>query len=103
MQEFKTIREALAVPSRWVQGVYATRENGSWTTGDDPTATCFCVLGAAAKVYPDPTLRDRAVRKMLQQLPERQLNAVPSDLSKWNDAKGRTHADVLALLARAGV
>ena len=92
----RQVRELLAVPERWTQGAPARSAKGRRVPPSSPSAVCWCVAGAIERQgeVTGARMRDelgvlRAMSKAAQQI-----------AWDWNDAPGRTHADVLALLDR---
>lgn len=88
----------------WTQGDFARDETGfqysdSGLTFHEFPATCFCLFGALAEVaeVSDPELYRDADRYLLT------VVGVPfvNDVADWNDAKGRTQAEVVAKLREA--
>lgn len=115
MTEFKTVQELLAVPDRWTKGVYAQIDkdpNGDDVDTDDPAATCWCLIGAVFRVYPNCEAQIAAIRKLGRALGSRtdpstldpeDWTTDRADLEVWNDHPKRTHQEVLDLVTRAGV
>lgn len=103
---FRAVRLLLADPKAWRQGKYAGKRigetggpNGDWsviaeTVLEDPEANCFCIAGAIDRVADNAgeglTLRNAARREMMK--------TVTRTTVDWNDAPGRTHAEVIAAL-----
>lgn len=100
------IRELLTNPKKWTKDVEARLEDGSHTHATDPKAVCFCLQGAAIKVacpgdsqeHAQAGLKARALTALLQEY--RAFNSGPKESVVWmfNDAEGRTHADILKFL-----
>lgn len=86
----REMRELLAEPERWTQSVLAKSKFGNAVTTRSPRAVSWCLLGAHYRVTNGWTASD--AWDILQRA------AGVSSLSFWNDAPGRTHAEVLALL-----
>lgn len=89
----RQVRELLAVPERWTRGEFARRADGSPCGSKDPAAQCWCLVGAMCRLDDDP------IRGM-EMLDAIRAATRSDSASVWNDAPGRTHADVLALLDR---
>lgn len=108
-QEFKTVAELLAAPERWTKGWFARRDDnlvGGWVLPNDPRAACWCLSGAVERVYPSGGAQADACCKLYRVLEELGDRADPAngfDLSAWNDAASRTHAEVLELVTKAGI
>ncbi len=103
MAEFKTVQELLAVPERWTKGVYARKDNnlvGGDVEPEDPTAVCWCLIGAILCVYPDQKQQEDAIRRLNRHMLSTEFeNAADA----WNDHPDRTHQEVLDLVMRAGL
>lgn len=69
----------------WTKGAFARDANGYITMSTGPEAVCYCLQGAARRVDLPPW-ELRGPRGALLNTPQ------------WNDAKGRTQADVLAVI-----
>ena len=89
-------RVLIAEPARWTKGAYARNRNGDEIEHDRPGAVCWCLVGALKKaghftwdleIPADVTACLRKVGVRSQTI--------------WNDAKRRTHAQVVAMLDRA--
>jgi hypothetical protein len=81
----RAMRELLTPEGAWTQGVEARRADGRSVGFNDPIACSWCLAGAKWRVG------DLASNRPWLALG---LDSV----SAWNDAPGRTQADVLALL-----
>lgn len=77
-------RERIAKPGGWTQRAYARDAEGRATAIFGGRAVCYCALGALTSVDADPY-----VYAVLRNVVE-----VSTDL--WNDAPGRTQAQVIA-------
>lgn len=85
----RRVRALLAEPERWTQGCYARDASGRAVNSGDRSAQSWDIMGAMKRCggWTFPMLE--------------MLNAeAGGDFVSWNDAPGRTHADVLALLDR---
>ena len=100
-------RDLIASPEAWTQGTYARNASGKRTPLAGPDAVCWCVSGALRRIIeraetdpiPDP-LRDLWYETI--PVVNRIANLdMYSTLPIWNDKKGRTHAEVIALLDAA--
>lgn len=87
------VRELLSDPSRWTQRCSARDCNGNpaHESGEEPVA--FCLFGAMTRV----TGGLDVYKDLSEILYDRWCISIPA----WNDAPGRTHAEVLALLDKA--
>ena len=79
------------VKKGWCQGYYACTKDGVMCEYNDPRAVKWCIMGALDKVYPSSS--GEAVHKI-----EKALGG--KSLPLWNDAKGRTQAQVVHVLRR---
>jgi len=88
------IRELLATPENWTQGVYA-RNSGQWPCSvRDIDACCWCLHGAAVYCYQKIAERLFILEK---------IGAEVKNISAYNDAPDRTHAEILALVEKLDV
>ena len=91
----RDVRALIADPDRWVMGCAARDAHGQSVMPERPEAVRFSAFGALVRLAPaDDDIRDRAAEA---------LNAAvgPEGWTSWEDAPGRTHAEVLAALDRA--
>ena len=94
----RRVRALLEAPERWTQGAIACDGDGEMVSAHARTAVCWCMIGAINRC----AARARAsvdVNLELRRLLEKARGGT-EPLDFWNDAPGRTHADVLALLDR---
>lgn len=98
LETLRGMRELLASPDSWTRG--ADARNALGVSDDDYNheiepafvPVCWCISGAAMQVS---GLRDGGVFTYLAET----LSVGDSTaVVDWNDAEGRTHADVLGLL-----
>lgn len=84
----------------WTQGVFARDATGKQTSALSAEATCWCTWGAVAHVCGRTRYswspEFRALLKVLR-LPIDD----PGRVALWNDATGRTQAEVVAALRKA--
>ena len=92
-------RELIATPERWTQRVVAARTPCSIfeIQPSDPTATCWCSIGAILAVQ--GINRYDQDRSGACEAMRRECNW--EYLADWNDAEDRTHAEVLEAFDRA--
>jgi len=80
---------------KWTQGYYARNSSGDIRVATDSEAVCWCAIGAIRKVSHTTASREAIVVAQM-------LGFKGSDeLVNWNDAKGRTQAEVVAALRAA--
>ena len=85
----RAARAKITPEGAWTQRELARTADGSPDAPDNPLATCWCAIGAIESL----TNETYALRALY-------LMGV-DDIAKWNDAPGRTQAEVLALFDRA--
>jgi hypothetical protein len=91
-------REKISDPARWTKGEFARDVHGKGlNNGCDPTATCYCALGAVEAVVNAPFFSMNAHSVVTA------LNACVNgdSIADINDADTTTHADILAAFDRA--
>ena len=91
----RAARALIADPDHWTTGCAARDVHGRSVMPESPKAIRFSGFGALSRLAPvDHDLRDRTATA---------LNAAvtPSWWIRWEDALGRTHAEVLVALDRA--
>jgi hypothetical protein len=86
----RRVRALLEAPERWTQMALARTAEGELCEPTDSVAVCWCLLGAFDHV-------ERGDDVGFIRFLEKELGG---SVTRWNDAPGRTHADVLALLDR---
>jgi hypothetical protein len=93
--KLKEARELISQEGAWTQGYSARDANGDVANCLSEEATCFCMIGAIARVDPVgwPTLRG-ALYRGDEALMEHGIAA-------WNDMSGRTQEEVVAMFDRA--
>lgn len=78
----------------WTQGQAARDRHGNGVDYRSPDAVCFCALGACVRSV-SPGYDDFAVRCFLRSM------TPDGTIANWNDAPGRTQAEVVAKLREA--
>lgn len=89
---FDALAGRLARPESWCQGEFARTKSGISISAESPQACQWCLLGALQAVA-----QTREINTVLTWL-KHQVNG---DIGFWNDAPGRHHREVLALIAEA--
>lgn len=89
LELLRGVRELLAVPERWTKKAFARTATGTICNDTQDVAVAWCIRGAAYRLGLG---HDEFCSSMLYS---------PNDLSRWNDAPERTHAEVLARLDAA--
>lgn len=107
LQALRAVRERLA--RGWVQRDFAVDEFGASVTSCDPRACCWCLSGAwiaACNAELGPKLSFGVADAwteshvfLMAAIHEKALR--PLDVISYNDATGRTKAEVLAVADRA--
>lgn len=86
------------VATGWTQGASALTVNGTETSPRASNAVCWCSVGAIFGGMQHASPDDEAQRFHLA---KKALLPGGDPLSQWNDAPGRTQAEVIALFDRA--
>lgn len=73
-------KELLSDPSRWTKGALARNENGEQISYNATTATCWCTVGAVARVAKENNQFADPVMEILTEV------ASPLILTEYNDA-----------------
>jgi len=95
-------REIVTEPEHWTRGHYAASARGDMTVVTSCEAVCFCAVGAIRRaVWEDGDENIANAKMAVGQLCRKVGLAGEITLVSWNDAKGRTHAEVLALFDKA--
>lgn len=91
LKTLKAVRDLFADPTHWTQCSYAKDPEGKHISAFDPTAVCWCVLGAVRRFSRDADENKLVIIKM------REANAI-TFIGSWNDERSRTHQDILDML-----
>lgn len=91
-----TVAELLDDPKNWTQNGWARTPAGNTCHFNSELACAYCLAGATLHCYPESLVAYEALEKVKAVIGQ-------SDYVKWNDAKGRTHAEVLAAVKKAGI
>ena len=95
MDVLSAARELVAKEGGWTQRHYARGADGTYADFNHKKAVCFCTLGALYRVgLPEPSALNDAESLLLKA-------AGVENIVVWNDAPGRTQADVVALFDAA--
>lgn len=89
LSNFKKIRKLLANKKRWTKGCCARDKQGNQVRINSPDAASYCLIGAICKVV----LLDEQIT--LLNFSKEKLGR---SITGWNDAKHRTHKQVIAFL-----
>lgn len=88
-------RELITPRKGWTKGWFARDAKGLTTLPHTSEAVCFCALGAIERCAGNATrLYDQAKTPLAAVVPH-------GDIALFNDAKRRTHKDILAAFDRA--
>lgn len=89
------IRGARALIAKgWTQGASARDHRGQPTSPLGPFATSFCLIGAIKRVQCGEREAEEARAMIRERIGDGEL------IANWNDAPGRTQAEVLEVLDR---
>jgi hypothetical protein len=89
-------RETLAAPGAWTQGEGARDQSGSVVGSKEPVAVCWCSIGAIHRGDDGGGFCGYDARLLVKE-----AAGGVSSLAEWNDAPGRTQAEVLNVFDRA--
>lgn len=102
MTPIELLRAAQAkIAAGWCQGDYATDNTGRWAKANDPEASCFCMIGALASclyLANDDEIydADEDTKDVFLEANKALLKVTGVEyLANWNDAEGRTQAEVV--------
>lgn len=85
--------ELLARPESWCQKAFAIDKNGTFVAPDSSMGVKWCMVGAVMRCFDSLAECD---------IHEKTLATAGFGV-EWNDAPGRTHAEVLAALTSVGL
>lgn len=97
------IRELLTNQSKWTKGAFAKTATGHPTDYDSNDAAKFCLVGAARKCYGRGEEGNAVLRTLIYEIDGRRPFRDAKNVASWNDALGRTFADVKALVERLDI
>lgn len=86
------VRGLIDTPEKWEQGTWARDADGNPTHATRPEACAFCISGAVLRVVGD------GMHATLIDFISKANGGIERFPGVWNDAEGRTHAEVLAAL-----
>lgn len=95
------IKELLAKPESWAQGSLARNRRGEAVGPSDESACCFCLWGAVVRCYPERSQYCDVLDALHAAIEARVGKRL--SLVSFNDRSETTHADILAVVERAGV
>ncbi len=101
IEECRTVAELLEAPERWCRGAPARNSSGNSVPPTSHLAVCWCLSWAVYKVYWNNGFEVK--RKVLSDALASDPSAGGVNVPSWNDAELRKHADVLALVGKAGI
>ena len=94
--------DLLAPPGRWMQGWFALDARGLWTTNPRHAVSLSADMAlAVAAVGQEQTALDGAERALARVVAVAGVESDEVQIQGWNDAKGRTQAEVVAALRQA--
>jgi hypothetical protein len=91
----RAISNAFASPGAWCQGAAAKNADGQRVSPGAPSAVCHCLMGLISQIQPPAVgvaVEDELIITIGPAAPE-VLDG--REVAAWNDADGRTHAEVL--------
>ncbi len=88
--------ELIADPASWCQGSLARDQDGNSLGSGDPDACQWCMIGAIEKSL---FITSKAFSRLERVVKSKGFEII----ADWNDAPGRTHAEVIAALKEAGL
>jgi hypothetical protein len=94
------VHELYSDSSCWNQGNYAKTVSGQGVLPDAPEATCWCLMGALYKCYPDTKYRLTVMTKIYDHLHKLKL---PRSLVLFNDDPETTYETVKALALKLDI
>lgn len=94
------VKDLLKDPSAWTRGRLAQDRDGKIVSPFDPSACCFCLLGAMFRCYPEDGEKDAAFAKLKQAITEHGYRF--SSVVGFND-RVATHAEILTVLETADI
>jgi hypothetical protein len=98
--KYKTVQELLSQPSRWTTRQYARNSHGDHVKPYDPHATCWCLVGAIDKVYPDQSNANVAIEKVRTVLTTKYRHEFPNVI-EFND--NHNYSEVLEVVTLANI
>lgn len=87
--------ELLATPDKWTRGADARDKDDNPVRSRDREACCWCAVGAIKACYWPFEVQDATFNRL--------TSAIGRLIEEWNDAPGRTHAEIIAMLKKADV
>lgn len=81
----------------WAQGAFARDKDGKIALIKGKQATCFCITGAVCRISSSYIMQGDCFESLKRALRLPTL----ADVARWNDAPGRTQAEVLAAFDKA--
>src|SRR5712664_2445257 len=91
----KDVKKLLSKKGAWARGYFAYDKNGKKVGPTSKEAISFCLLGAAARI--DGQAKPEGLNFLRGALPPRFDESIP----EYNDHRGRTQKQILALIDRA--
>lgn len=100
LEVLERTRELIADPKHWIKGALAKQTRRARTTVEpsDPSATCFCLVGAVVRAESELGFTGSEVLSAIEQC-VRLLTQSSFLFAAWfNDDRYTHHADVMAVL-----
>lgn len=90
------IKELFSGPEKWTKRAYARTQDGAVAPCDSAGAVRWCLVGALEKCYPDHADK-RTARAAIHAAIKK------GTIPEWNDAPGRTFAEVKELVEKLDI
>lgn len=98
VSKLKSARDLISQKGAWIQGTFARDKNGFDCEGIDPTAVCFCAMGAIDRAVGETNSFFNFAWPLYRALDNAGFH---NGISEWNDAPERTQEEVVALFDKA--
>ena len=98
------IKDLLTDESKWTKGAFAIGADGLMVGSASPSAVSWCLMGAVERCYGYDSVSPEAVKiggrihDYLRECPRALGDSGNWHMAGWNDAPGRTFADVRRLV-----
>jgi hypothetical protein len=97
----RAARERIAVPERWTRLAEARGSNGRGTDSKDPEAVCWCGWGAVRSYVDSGDDASSIASSIVDRYLTGSIRGTRFGFVSWQDAHGRTHAEVLGAFDKA--
>ena len=101
MKKLELLRAVRAkIEQGWTQRAAARNADGGPVSGNSQDAVCWCMIGAAQAIAPNSDLQRGAIYTAIYDA-NKENRPLQLGISDFNDARGRTKEQVLAVIDRA--